>query len=55
MIRILKDCIYCCLMKKLKSFWTNHLPSALYLLYMTVSWMIGIMLFLLAMAINHSA
>ena len=48
-IRMLKDCIWCGLTKEPATFWTNHLALALLLLYMTVSRMMGVMPFLLAM------
>ena len=52
-IRTLKDCIQCDLKKEPASFWTNHLALALLLLYMTVSQMMDVALFLLAM--GHQA
>ena len=47
-MRTLKDHIWHGLTKEPTSFWMNHLASALLLIYMTVSWMMGIALFLSA-------
>ena len=48
-IRTLKDYIQCCLTKELATFWMNHLALALLLLYIIVSRIMGIVLFLLDM------
>ena len=48
MIRMLNDCIRRCLTKAPTTFWMNHLASALLLLHMIVSRMMGIMPYLLA-------
>ena len=47
-IRMLKDCIWCGLTKAPTTFWTNHLASALLLLCMTASRMMGGAPYLLA-------
>ena len=47
-IRMVKACIQCGLKKEPASFWMNHLASALLLLCMTASWMMGVAPFLLA-------
>ena len=49
MIQMLKDCILCSLMKEPASFWTNHLALAHVLLLMISSWMMSVVLYLLAM------
>ena len=48
MIRTLKDCIQCGLTKVPATFWMNCLALALLLLHITVSRMMGVMLYLLA-------
>ena len=47
-IRTLKDCIWHGLTKAPATFWMNHLASALLLLHMTASRMMGVTLYLLA-------
>ena len=49
MIRMLKDCIQYGLIKESATFWINYLAWALLLLHMTVSRMMGVAPFLLAM------
>ena len=39
---MLKNCIWCDLMKQPSSFWTNHLTLHLLLLCMIASWMLGV-------------
>ena len=48
MIRMLEDCIQRSLTKVPTTFWINYLASPLLLLQMTVSQMMGLVLFLLA-------
>ena len=44
MIQMLKECIQHSWTKEPTSLWTNYLALSLLLLYMTVCWMIGIVL-----------
>ena len=49
MIKTLQNCIWCSLIKEPASFWTNHFAPALLLLCMTVSQVMGVVSFFLAM------